>query len=62
MTTVQYVPVTAKALERLQNIATERDCTLAEAVEEVSIFSRKYLTEYLARLLHHELLRRGVDH
>jgi len=62
MEPVQYVPVSAKALEGLRQIATERNCTLAEAVEWVSFYTEDYVTRWVAKLLHQELLRRGVDH
>ena len=62
METVQYVPVSAKALERLREIARENDCTLSEAVERVSVFTDDYLTRFVAKLLHQQLLKYGADH
>ena len=61
METIQYVPVSPKALEGLRQIARENKCTLAEAVEKVSIFNHDFLTMVLADALHKQLLRWGVD-
>ena len=62
METVQYVPISAKALERLREIARDNDCTLAEAVERASLYTDDFVTRLVAKLLHQELLRHGVDH
>lgn len=59
--TVQYIPCSAKALEGLRRIATDRDCTLAEAVEWVSVYDDDYIRRVLANSLHKALIRLGVD-
>jgi len=59
--TVQYVPVSAKALERLREIARENNCTLSEAVERASVFNNDYLVRFVGKLLHQQLLKYGVD-